>query len=106
MVKIKNLCEIIRDLTGIKPSNGTVYNMLHSAAMKAKAVVDVFPPELPKNPVVHCDENSLRVNGNLHWVHVISTSVLTYYAMSEKGATQNPIRKAQSGKTRKNPRPD
>ena len=84
MVAIKNLCEIIQGLTGIKPSTGTVCNMLHSAAVKAKTVVECFPQKLHKNPVVHCDETGLRVNGKLHWVHVISTSGLTYYALSEK----------------------
>ena len=83
MVAMKNLCEIIHGLTGIKPGTGTVCNMLHSAAAQAKAVVDGFPQELHKNPVVHCDETGLRVNGKLHWVHVISTSLLTYYALSE-----------------------
>ena len=62
MVAIKNLCEIIHGLTGIKLGTGTVCNMLHSAAAQAKTVVDGFPQELHKNPVVHCDETGLRVN--------------------------------------------
>ncbi len=88
MVAMKNLSEIIQGLTGLKPSVGTVSNMLHSAAVKAKMIVDGFQQKLHENPVVHCDETGLRVNGKLHWVHVISTSGLTYYALSEKRGKQ------------------
>ena len=53
MVAMKNLCEIIQGLTGIKLSVGTVSNMLHSAAAKAETIVADFPQKLHKNPVVH-----------------------------------------------------
>ena len=50
MVAIKNLCEIIHGLTGIKLGTGTVCNMLHSTAAQAKTVADGFPQELHKKP--------------------------------------------------------
>lgn len=84
MVAMKNLCEIIQGLTGIKPSVGTISNMLHSAASMAKPIVDSFQQKLLQEPVVHCDETGLDVNGKLNWVHVICTPGLTYYALSEK----------------------
>ena len=69
MVAMQNLCNIIKDLTGIKPSVGTVANMLHSAAGVANPVVDTFPQLLHQK---------------LHYVHVMCTKDLTYYALSKK----------------------
>ncbi|MBQ9902240.1 MAG: transposase [Clostridia bacterium] len=81
---MQNLCNIIKDLTGIKPSVGTVANMLHSAAGVANPVVDTFPQLLHQEPVVNCDETGADVNGKLHYVHVMCTKDLTYYALSKK----------------------
>ena len=88
MVAMHNLCEIVEGLVGIKPSVGTVVNMLHSSAAAAKVYTDTFRQELNKIPVVHCDETSLDVNGKTHWVHVISTPKMTYYALSPKRGTK------------------
>lgn len=84
MVAMQNLCEIIKGLTGIKPSVGTVSNMLHSAAENATSIVDSFPQLLHKKSVVHCDETGLDVSAKLHYVHVMCTADLTYYALSKK----------------------
>ena len=65
MVAMQNLCEIIDGLTGIKPSVGTVANMLHSAADLARPIVETIPQKINKNPVVHCDETGVRVNAGL-----------------------------------------
>lgn len=65
MVAMHNLCEIIDGLTGIKPSVGTVANMLNSAADLAKPIVETIPQKINKAPVVHCDETGVRVNAGL-----------------------------------------
>ncbi len=88
MVAAKNLCEIVEGITGIKPSEGTVVNMLKSAAEAVKSVVSGFPRELQKSPVVHSDETGARVDGKLNWVHVICTKKITYYALSEKRGSE------------------
>ncbi len=84
MVAMKNLCEIIEGLTGIKPSEGTVVNMLRSAAEATRSVVSDFPQKLCENSVVHSDETGIRIDGKLHWVHVVCTGKITYYALSKK----------------------
>ncbi len=72
---MKNLCEIVDGLTGIKPKEGTVVNMLRSAAATAKSVVCVFPRKLCENSVVHSDETGIHIDGKLHWVHVVCTQM-------------------------------
>ncbi len=84
MVAMKNLCEIIEGLTGIKPSEGTVVNMLRSAAEAVRSVVSDFPRKLCENSFVHSDETGIRIDGKLHWVHVVCTGKITYYALSKK----------------------
>jgi len=85
---MKNLCGIIDGLTGIKPSEGTVVNMLKSAAKTAGSVVSGFPQELRRNRVVHCDETGIYIDGKLNWVHVVCTGKITYYALSQKRGTE------------------
>ena len=88
MVAMKNLCEIVDGLTGIRPSEGTVVNMLRSAARTAESVVSSYPQRLNKIPVVHSDETGIYINGILHWVHVVCTGNMTYYALSKRRGTK------------------
>ena len=88
MVAMKNLCEIVEGLTGIRPSEGTVVNMLRSAAKTAENVVSNYPQRLNKIPVVHSDETGVYINGILHWVYVVCTGNMTYYALSKKRGTE------------------
>ena len=43
---------------------------------------------LKKVPALHCDETGINVEGKLHWVHVASTSLLTYYLLHKTRGTE------------------
>lgn len=88
MVAEKNITNILEGFLGIKPSTGTIQNMLSCAGEKAKQYVGEIKEKLLNSPVLHCDETGLRVAGKLHWAHVISNNQYTFYALSQKRGLQ------------------
>ena len=84
MIPYERISEMIEDLTSHKLSQGTLYNTLkryydnledYEASVKSLAL---------KEKVLCCDETGVSVKGDLHWVHTVSSSTLTYYAIHKK----------------------
>lgn len=75
------LRQVCKDLFGQPLSLGTL------AAINARASEALAPVEraiiqgLTRAPAVHADESGLRVAGKLHWLHVASTSLLTFFGV-------------------------
>lgn len=75
------LRQVSKDLFGQPLSLGTL------AAINARASEALAPVEraiikgITSAPAVHADESGLRVAGKLHWLHVASTSFLTFFGV-------------------------
>jgi transposase len=83
--RLGQLCE---DLFGQPLSTGTIVtNNLRVAGQLAGFEAAVVG-QLRQAPVVHVDESGLRVAGQLHWLHVASTSRLTFYGVHRKRGTE------------------
>ena len=76
--RLRQLC---KDLFGQPLSLGTL------AAINTRASEVLAPVEraiiqgITRAPAVHADESGLRVAGKLHWLHVASTSLLTFFGV-------------------------
>ena len=84
LIPLERISQLCRDIFGQPVSEATVQTVVAAtygelAPFEAK-VADL----LVQAPIVHADETGLRVAGSLHWLHVVSTSLLTWYGVHKK----------------------
>jgi transposase len=70
-----------RDLFGQTLSLGTLTQTNARAYETLAPVESAIIRGLAQAPALHADESGLRVAGRLHWLHVASTSGLTFYGV-------------------------
>ena len=81
-------CETLADLLGCTLSDGTVACWVQQAAEQLAPTVAHIADLVAASPVQHADETGMRVEGNLHWLHVNSTRWLTHLAWHQKRGKQ------------------
>ena len=75
----ERLTEMFEDVFHIPLSEGTIYNTIRKCSQILQPFDDYVKEELQKSPVVHFDESGIRIEGSLHWLHSVSTSLYTFY---------------------------
>jgi len=84
MLPYDRISEFLEDFISHKISTGTIYNMLNGIYKQLEPFENDSKELLLKSDVIHVDETSNRVQDKLHWTHVISTSIVTYYMIHQK----------------------
>jgi len=87
MIPYDRISEMIEDLTSHRVSNGTLYNTLNSYYDKLEVYEEAIKALARKEKVLNCDETGVNVKGDLHWMHTVSSSVMTYYLLHKKRGT-------------------
>jgi transposase len=75
----ERVSELLRDVFGCELSEGTLYNTREQCYEQLEVVEQHLKKGIQESEVVHFDETGMRVKGKLMWLHVASTSGLTYY---------------------------
>jgi transposase len=76
--------EALADLFGVSPSEGTLATAQQTAAIHLEPVEQAIRNALRQAAVAHVDETGMRVADRTDWVHVMSTTALTFYAHHAK----------------------
>ena len=76
--------QLIQDLYSITVSPGTLVAWVDEARVALQATADDIADHLAQAPVAHADESGLRVQGKLHWLHVVASQTHTWYGIHAK----------------------
>jgi transposase len=76
------------DLFALSLSEGTLFNIIKGCHKKLFAYEEMVKELIIKSKVAHFDESGMRANKKLHWLHVASTKMLTYYELHEKRGSE------------------
>lgn len=84
LLPYERVVTLMDDLFGAPLSEATLVTATQQAAKTLVPVEEAIVAALKKAPILHCDETGQRIGGKLHWLHVASTSRLTYYKSHAK----------------------
>jgi len=84
LLPYERTAEALGDLFGVYPSEGTLTTAQALAYTRLAPVEQAIAQALRQAKVAHVDETGVRVAGRTAWVHVFSTSLLTFYAHHAK----------------------
>ncbi len=87
LLPFDRLAEIMRDLFACESfSQGTLANLKADCSRRLKPVETAIRDMAAAAPVAGFDETGVRAVGSLHWLHTVSTRLLTwYYAHKRRG---------------------
>jgi len=84
LIPYDRCCELLSDVCGCEISPATLIQAENICFEKLEPFETEIKRLLCQSPVVHFDETGTRVNGQRNWLHVASTSQMTYYMVHAK----------------------
>jgi len=78
------LVELMADLFGVKLAAATIARMSRTCAECLRGFAEAVRGLVAGAPVKHMDETGFRIGGKTQWLHVASTTLLTFYRVCAK----------------------
>jgi transposase len=84
LIPAERVCEIFEDVFGIPLSPGTCSKIDKRLYAKLESFETNLKAHLLASKVLHFDETGMRCQKKLHWIHVASSEIATFYGMHTK----------------------
>jgi transposase len=84
MLPAQRTADLMGDLGGLPLSDATVLAAVAEARERLEPTVTAIGQAIVAAPIAHADETGLRVDGKLHWLHVLATGLLTWMGIHPK----------------------
>ena len=84
LLPLERVTELIEAWTGHRISEATILHHIEQMQHAVKPCEQEIREQLLNSSVLNADESGLRVNGKLHWLHVVSNESYTYYSVHAK----------------------
>jgi len=84
LIPLARTCELLGDFYDHTPTEAFVLEATAAVVEQAEPSLAAIHQQLVAAEVVNFDESGLRVEGQLHWLHIASTDCLTYYGVHAK----------------------
>jgi transposase len=78
---VERTAELLADLLGVEVSTGWLCQVQLEAAGRLAPFITELKQRISQAPVVHADETGTRVRAVKHWMHTLSTKLLTLIAV-------------------------
>jgi transposase len=78
MLPAQRTADLMGDLAGLPLSDATVLAAVAEARERLEPTVTAIDQAIIAAPIAHADETGMRVAGQLHWLHVLATTCLTW----------------------------
>lgn len=85
---VERTAELLRDVLGAAVSTGWLCALQLEAAGKLPFFLSTLKERLGAEPVLNADETGTRVRTTKHWVHTVTTGLLTLVAVDPKRGAQ------------------
>jgi transposase len=84
MLPYERITELINDIASHKISTGTINNFLKEYYRKLEKFEIDTKVLLKGQEVFHSDETGANIQGDTHWIHVVSSQIATLYMVHKK----------------------
>jgi transposase len=88
LIPYKRIEDHFADQFGLPLSAGTLYNFNVEAYERLAPFEHWLKHKLPQEQVLHADETGINIGGKRRWLHLVSSSSLTYFMPHEKRGTE------------------